>query len=286
MLTQTAGTGPKTVSAPVVPQGVRWGLDLGPPFVPLYKKQEKSLFTLNYIVCWSDEVSFERNSRDLNQNCWGNPQNIKPQSIRTVFIYLFIFNVSIFFSHATSLSLSLCPSVWVAVGPVSWWIPIVRRSICEPYLILLICLQNKKKRKGTKKKGEECGKTQEKFSLPLSGELTGPRPNEVKDMNDVLALSPPPFPFSAKSWKEMKQNSRFCWNLWWGTWDVGCHRRCYCVSLCLPVRFPSRLQVVYCKCDGKVIRTAIRQVGRSSVKYHPESHSGRHSCSSECCLRS
>lgn len=173
MLTQTAGTGPKTVSAPVVPQGVRWGLDLGPPFVPLYKKQEKSLFTLNYIVCWSDEVSFERNSRDLNQNCWGNPQNIKPQSIRTVFIYLFIFNVSIFFSHATSLSLSLCPSVWVAVGPVSWWIPIVRRSICEPYLILLICLQNKKKEREQKKKERSVEKHKRSFLSLCLGSWPG-----------------------------------------------------------------------------------------------------------------
>lgn len=47
-------------------------------------------------------------------------------------------------------SSSFCPSVWVAVGPVLRWIPMVRRSICEPYLILLICLQNKKKEREQK----------------------------------------------------------------------------------------------------------------------------------------
>lgn len=89
-------------------------------------------------------------------------------------------------------SSSFCPSVWVAVGPVLRWIPMVRRSICEPYLILLICLQNKK-RKGTKKqKIEEGGKTREKVSLSFWG-ADRPRPNELKDVNNILALPLDPF---------------------------------------------------------------------------------------------
>lgn len=89
-------------------------------------------------------------------------------------------------------SSSLCPSVWVAVGPVLRWIPIVRRSICEPYLILLICLQNKKEREQKKQKREEGGKTREKVSLSFWG-ADRLRPNELKDVNNVLALPLDPF---------------------------------------------------------------------------------------------
>lgn len=129
------------------------------------------------------------------------------------------------------LSSSLCPSGWVAVGPVPWWIPIVRRSICEPYLILLICLQNKKKKRNKKKKKARKERRVEKHErrfLFLSGELTGWGQMNWKTW--IMSWLSPSILFSEKSWNEMKQNSRFCWNLWWGTWDAACHHHCcYCV---------------------------------------------------------
>lgn len=107
-------------------------------------------------------------------------------------------------------SSSLCPSVWVAVGPVLRWIPIVRRSICEPYLILLICLQNKKEREQKSRKERREEKHERRF-LFLSEELTGRGQMNWKTW--IMSWLSPSIPFSAKSWNEMKQNSRFCWNL-------------------------------------------------------------------------
>lgn len=132
--------------------------------------------------------------------------------------------------HHLHLSSSLCPSVWVAVGPVLWWIPIVRRSICEPYLILLIWLQNKKKKGNKKSRKERRVEKHERRFLFLSGELTDRGQMNWKTW--IMSWLSPSIPFSAKSWTEMKQNSHFCWNLQWGTWVTACHRHCcYCVCV-------------------------------------------------------
>lgn len=68
--------------------------------------------------------------------------------------------------------LYLCLSVWVVAGPVLWWIPIVSRSICEPYLILLICFKNVKREQKTEKRGESKNTRSPTLSLFLERNKT------------------------------------------------------------------------------------------------------------------
>lgn len=82
----------------------------------------------------------------------------------------------------------------------------VRSSICGPYLILLIWLQNKKKKRNKTREG---WKNRRKVLPPCVWGDDQPRPNAVKDMNEVLARSLRPF-----LWQILERNEAKFSLLW------------------------------------------------------------------------